>query len=203
MTQEDKMSLLFSRTQRPSQAIKTYSKNCSNFFCWLMKHKKKKKSRQLHFPGLLKFHKSSNGIKNFMFGKNLIIQTIYFFWFLHESFLGHTWKRYNLRKHLVRSCVSKKNIITPGSNHNGLIHVFFISCKWHSSKSVISRHMAAQKLTQYMRGIWASGQSGPHLVHLWVWFLQYALSLGTSFTAHFLQSNGLGAGKYPRHTKHF
>lgn len=67
------------------------------------------------------------------------------------------------------------------------------------------RHMAAQKLTQYARGIWVSGQAGQRLVHLWVWFLQCALShsLGTSLTARFLQSICLGVGKYPRHTKHF
>lgn len=142
--------------------------------------------------------------KLYVWKKKMVIQTIYFFWFMHESFPGHTWKRFNLRKHFARSCVSKKNNITAGRNHDGLIHMpfFFISCKWHSSKSAILRHMAAQKLTQHVRGIWVSGQAAQHLVRLWVRFLQCALSLGTSFTAHFPQSNGLGVGKYPRHTKH-
>lgn len=35
---------------------------------WNIK-KKKNKSLQLQFPGLLKLHKRGTGIKNFMFGK--------------------------------------------------------------------------------------------------------------------------------------
>lgn len=48
------------------------------------------------------------------------------------------------------------NIITPDGN--GLIHKQrLIHCKQYHSESAILRHMDAQQLTQYARGIWASG----------------------------------------------
>lgn len=70
MTQEDKMSLFFSRTPRPSQAIKTHSKNWGNFLCCWLKHQQKtNKSLQLQFSRLLEFYTSSNGFKKFVFEK--------------------------------------------------------------------------------------------------------------------------------------
>lgn len=106
----------------------------------------------------------------------------------------------------ARRCVFNSNI-TPDGNVNSLFHrpFFFISCEGRHSKSAILRHMATQKLTQYVRGIWVHGWVGHHLACLWVLFLSRALAHtpSTSFTEHNPQSNGPGDGKYPRHAQHF